>query len=604
MNMSLRLKIVKIFVVLFACSALSAEDTSNLVAGAELFKLRKNVDPNNMGVVDSYQEAVELEKEITQMYREIRAAKLSRIQRQSLKKSLNQTLVPISKRLEPKKEVLKIKAKNSDDLKHYQDELKKVMQENDAIVANAEEMLQSLLPEQQQEQAEESQNQLEQLLEELTPQKDNSVQEKMEQVKKQSNEQIKQQMEQLEQQTQEQMNKAKDSLEEALEEMKQAEVKVAEKLEEIKKEEEKKKEEKQEDQPEAKKEEQKQEEKKEEPKKEETKVELAEKLKENLVEAKVAVQEAIKSIEEKKDNIEEKVEQAREALKKIAEALKETVEVDKQLAEKKQQEPQKHTEKAVKKLEKAKEDMTLAAEAILMASKLNDILNGKLSSDQQIAQQQALGILARAEAGKYLDLTKQMKGQDLKIQPDPVTPDKRPPDIKKYFKNEAGRKLVKNGGVPAVWFYVDDWYILGPYDNKGRMNIQRVYPPESIIDLDAYYIGKHNAKLRWLYDSFADTMLRPTKDAGDYTIFYGFTELYFEEASDLWIAVGSDDRSDLWINGMPVWHSSNQLKSWRIDEGYRKVHFKKGINKILFRLENGWHSMGFSLLINTYKPQG
>ena len=33
------------------------------------------------------------------------------------------------------------------------------------------------------------------------------------------------------------------------------------------------------------------------------------------------------------------------------------------------------------------------------------------------------------------------------------------------------------------------------------------------------------------------------------------------------------------------------------DEGLRKVHFKQGLNRIVYRLENGWRGMGLSLVI-------
>ena len=39
-------------------------------------------------------------------------------------------------------------------------------------------------------------------------------------------------------------------------------------------------------------------------------------------------------------------------------------------------------------------------------------------------------------------------------------------------------------------------------------------------------------------------------------------------------------------------------ESYRIDEGLRKVHFKQGLNRILYRVENGWHSTDFSLVIS------
>ena len=69
------------------------------------------------------------------------------------------------------------------------------------------------------------------------------------------------------------------------------------------------------------------------------------------------------------------------------------------------------------------------------------------------------------------------------------------------------------------------------------------------------------------------------------------------EACDLWLAIGSDDRSDLWVNDVPVWRSGNQHKNWNMSEGFRKVHLRAGRNKLLVRLENGWGSCCFSLLL-------
>jgi hypothetical protein len=47
-----------------------------------------------------------------------------------------------------------------------------------------------------------------------------------------------------------------------------------------------------------------------------------------------------------------------------------------------------------------------------------------------------------------------------------------------------------------------------------------------------------------------------------------------------------------------VWGSSNKLKQWRVDEGYRRIHLNKGRNRILVRVENGWMSLGWSVSIS------
>jgi hypothetical protein len=164
-------------------------------------------------------------------------------------------------------------------------------------------------------------------------------------------------------------------------------------------------------------------------------------------------------------------------------------------------------------------------------------------------------------------------------------------------------------GEPAKWMYVRDWYSIGPFPNPDRINIQRKFPPESVVDLDATYVGKDGRTIKW---EFMQTRNAPPKEswmtdgrasatapnAEEYGIWYAYAEVFTDVACDRWIAVGSDDRSDVWVNDMPVWGSSNKLKSWRIDEGYRRIHLEKGRNRILARIENGWYGMSWSLCIS------
>jgi len=587
---------LNVLVIGLACSLYAQEEKHEVYLGADICELRDDLNPHELDVIETYNEAVELEKEVTEMYKEIKAAKLSRIQRQNLRKSLKQTIVPISDRLHVNEKLLSDKSANSTDVEKYQEELQKVMQENDVIVANAEEMLLAVLPEQMELPQESVTEKLEEILEEMEQTEETEERPEI------SDMPINEQIQELQQKTQEKMDKTVDALEDALVEMKQAEIKVEKKIEEMKQEEEQPEEQEKvvEEQPEE------QEEVVEEEKTEEEK--QIEELKENLLVARVAVKEAIEAIEEETETVEEKIEQAREALEKIEEILEEVQKIEEQIVEQKVEPPKENVEVAEEKVEEAQKEMKEAAEMLILLAQLEVMSNQQLSEEKKIAQQQVLGKLAKADTGDYLDLTEQMKGNNLQIKPEEVPVNQRPPDIKAYFKNVPGRKVVKEGGTPAVWFYVDTWYLLGPYDNKGRMNLQKVYPPESIIDLDANYLGKYNTPLSWIYDSFGSENQRPIvtpkfEYSAEYTICYGYTDLYFEESMDLWIVVGSDDRSDLWINDLPVWHSRNTLKSWEIDEGFRKVHFKQGINRIVFRLENGWQGMHFSLLINTMNPE-
>jgi hypothetical protein len=143
----------------------------------------------------------------------------------------------------------------------------------------------------------------------------------------------------------------------------------------------------------------------------------------------------------------------------------------------------------------------------------------------------------------------------------------------------------------------DTWYTIVPFPNPSRANMNRKFPPETIVDLDAVYEGKNGRKIRWEFLQSGRLMMTPVH-AEPYGIWYAYTELFFEDDMDLWIAIGSDDKANTWVNDLPVWVSGDQLKGWRAEEGFRKVAFTAGRNRVLYRVENGWSSTHFSLAVH------
>ena len=163
-------------------------------------------------------------------------------------------------------------------------------------------------------------------------------------------------------------------------------------------------------------------------------------------------------------------------------------------------------------------------------------------------------------------------------------------------------RLIASDGRPASWMYVDSWYVIGPWPNPGRVNIDKKYPPETVVDLDAAYAGADGRPLRWRYVKSPEAMLVPP-DEREYMIYYAYTEVFCEEALDVWMAIGSDDKSKIWLNDQVIWESVPWHKPWHINEGFRKVRLAKGRNRILYRLENGWHSCALSLIVCTRDDQ-
>lgn len=173
------------------------------------------------------------------------------------------------------------------------------------------------------------------------------------------------------------------------------------------------------------------------------------------------------------------------------------------------------------------------------------------------------------------------------------------PALKRGMEGLVTGNFIGGEGRPAKWARISNWYIIGPFANPNRVNLTRKFAPESKVDLDATYVGKDGKILKWEYNAYnlhGNAEIRPWSQ-DQYGIWYAYTEVFMEEEGDYWVAVGSDDRMDVWINDYKVWSSTNELKYWRINEGFRKVHLRRGRNTILTRIENGWYVISWSMFI-------
>lgn len=164
-----------------------------------------------------------------------------------------------------------------------------------------------------------------------------------------------------------------------------------------------------------------------------------------------------------------------------------------------------------------------------------------------------------------------------------------------------GRKLMR-GGIKANWMYVDTWYIIGPFPNPNRENLDKKFPPESGIDLDATYIGAGGRRLRWHFRQSYSVCIYPHLP-DNYMIYYAYTQIHSDKDQDLWCIFGSDDYGKTWLLGNRrdedelIYASGKTPHPWIPDRAYKKVHFRKGANPILFKLENAWGRTGYSMCV-------
>ena len=188
-----------------------------------------------------------------------------------------------------------------------------------------------------------------------------------------------------------------------------------------------------------------------------------------------------------------------------------------------------------------------------------------------------------------------------------------PPVDARTMTKGAGRMLGR-GGEFADRVYVNSWYLIGPFQGKhgSALFANHRYPPEQGVVLDAVYAGKGNRQLKWRYVNAASYPLVPP-DPDEDAVYYGYTELVMDRDQELTMWIGADDDAQIWLNDVQVWAGGNinkrefwpalydvpntHARDYNMTEGKRKVRFRKGRNKIFFKMANGPTRLFFSVVL-------
>jgi hypothetical protein len=174
-------------------------------------------------------------------------------------------------------------------------------------------------------------------------------------------------------------------------------------------------------------------------------------------------------------------------------------------------------------------------------------------------------------------------------------PSEKTSQLGSWFRPVPGRKVV-GSDRKAQWMFLDTWWIVGPFANPNRSRLDYKYPPETTTDLDATYIGKNDRPLKWRRIIAEKLPIVPPL-TDKYAIWYAYTTIWSDEDREYWVAFGSDDHSKAWLNGESVWASGKEPQAYIPDVGYRKLHFRQGVNRMLFKLENAGGTTGFSVVL-------
>ena len=142
------------------------------------------------------------------------------------------------------------------------------------------------------------------------------------------------------------------------------------------------------------------------------------------------------------------------------------------------------------------------------------------------------------------------------------------------------------------------WWVIHPFDNTNETGFDTVYPPEVEIDFDKEYIGKDDRKIAWYRTNRRGENLFSNVPEDDVTG-YAVTFLESDRDQDYLLSLGSDDTIKIWVNDRLIFSKYVHRPLRRADDVIQ-LPVKRGKNKILFKITNGYGPWGFFADIGGY----
>ncbi|MEI6224856.1 MAG: DUF3857 domain-containing protein [Deltaproteobacteria bacterium] len=153
--------------------------------------------------------------------------------------------------------------------------------------------------------------------------------------------------------------------------------------------------------------------------------------------------------------------------------------------------------------------------------------------------------------------------------------------------------------------FLQGWWIAGPFDNEGRAGLDREFPPEKGIDLEARFPGKAREigwralppELEWSGIATIGTAVRPQHEAVVYAL--AVPQVDRERRARLWI--GASGAFRVWVNGVKVLEDRAYHPA-RLDQAAVEITLRKGPNRILVKLAQDQGEM--ALAVRLTDPAG
>jgi hypothetical protein len=140
--------------------------------------------------------------------------------------------------------------------------------------------------------------------------------------------------------------------------------------------------------------------------------------------------------------------------------------------------------------------------------------------------------------------------------------------------------------VPTHFGYIQNWKVIGPFDNTGEKGYDTVYPPEEKIELTAKYPGK-GKEVSWVdlttTHQLAKVDLQKGIEKAKGVIGYGYAIVTMPEARDAQLRISTPNGWKIWLNGNYIFGKAEYHSGEFFDQTVVDVRLNKGDNAVLVK---------------------
>ncbi|MBL9170009.1 MAG: hypothetical protein JNN07_19905 [Verrucomicrobiales bacterium] len=152
---------------------------------------------------------------------------------------------------------------------------------------------------------------------------------------------------------------------------------------------------------------------------------------------------------------------------------------------------------------------------------------------------------------------------------------------------DALKALGQKTDLPALFGWVQNWKVIGPFDNTKRAGFDQGFPPETEINLSATYDGK-GGKVKWVdlngTDDYGKIDVNLPLGKLKETIAYCYTELHSPKAQSVEIRLGCKNAWKVWLNGKLLFGRDEYHRGAEIDQYRLPAELNAGKNALLVKL--------------------